>query len=393
MKIRNTFSSFQKQRRFADFSNCVQNCNLCPRMEHRNRVLSEMNGKLDSEVLFIAEAPGRLGADKTGIPLYGDKTGENFEKLIQSIGWCREDVFITNAVLCNPRDNEGNNDTPNTKEIYYCSVYLAMTIALIEPKVIVTLGRVALEALNHIFPHSLSLKANVGQFYKWKEYSIFPMYHPGPRALLHRSIEKQIEDYQVLAAVTNPVPMVEEGRTGNKFAHQIKINFGIEKDALKQVLLYFIDKLQTISFFKATKLLYLADNMAIERIGCSITGSVYLRQAEGPWIPKLKETSNQLNNIEIDLFFRNQKPFLRKKKISIDLKGFSVEMIGILEEILSTYGSMTDRGLKIAAYRTKPMQYILALEKKNAKMFNKAVIYKNKTIIEIDKANKDQQLF
>ena len=48
-------------------------------MECRRKVFSEANGNIDSKALFIAEAPGRLGADKTGIPLYGDRTGDNFE--------------------------------------------------------------------------------------------------------------------------------------------------------------------------------------------------------------------------------------------------------------------------------------------------------------------------
>jgi DNA polymerase len=73
-------------------------------MCNRRKVLSANNGNLNSKVVFIAEAPGRLGAECTGIPLYGDKTGENFEMLLGNIGWKREDVFITNSILCNPQD-------------------------------------------------------------------------------------------------------------------------------------------------------------------------------------------------------------------------------------------------------------------------------------------------
>jgi len=68
-----------KQLQFADLVERVQSCSLCPRMTQRTRVLGPPNGNLDSSVVFIAEAPGRLGADKFGIPLFGDQTGRNFD--------------------------------------------------------------------------------------------------------------------------------------------------------------------------------------------------------------------------------------------------------------------------------------------------------------------------
>ncbi len=53
----------------------VSSCRCCPRMEGRARVLGQANGPLSARVLFIAEAPGRFGADMSGIPLAGDRTG------------------------------------------------------------------------------------------------------------------------------------------------------------------------------------------------------------------------------------------------------------------------------------------------------------------------------
>ncbi len=85
------FQSFTKFVRFEALVQSIQNCNLCPRMQCRRKVFSEANGNLNSKVLFIAEAPGRLGADHTGIPLHGDKTGDNFETLLQSVNWDRKD--------------------------------------------------------------------------------------------------------------------------------------------------------------------------------------------------------------------------------------------------------------------------------------------------------------
>ena len=93
----------KQEKAFKGLISEVKNCKKCPRMCGRTKVLSKKNGNINSKVMFIAEAPGRHGADRTGVPLDGDKTGDNFEELLKHIGWKREDVFITNAVLCNPQ--------------------------------------------------------------------------------------------------------------------------------------------------------------------------------------------------------------------------------------------------------------------------------------------------
>src|SRR6202012_1690379 len=90
----------------------VSACRQCARMDERNRVLSAANGAYPSNLMFIGEAPGRLGADSTQIPFHGDKAGDNFERLLKQVGLSRYDCFVTNAVLCNPRDADGNNNPP-----------------------------------------------------------------------------------------------------------------------------------------------------------------------------------------------------------------------------------------------------------------------------------------
>ncbi len=192
-----------KQALFADLIVRVQQCNLCPRMQHRKKVLGSSNGSLDSSILFIAEAPGRLGADKFGIPLYGDQTGRNFEMLIASAGINRESVFITNAVLCNPRTPGGNNDSPTIAEMHNCSVYLKETVEIIKPKYVVPLGAAALAALNIINPHRIKLSEGVGKLFSWNGYQVYPLFHPGPRAFIRRTKARQIEDYKTLAEVVD----------------------------------------------------------------------------------------------------------------------------------------------------------------------------------------------
>jgi len=187
-----------KQLQFADLVGRVQGCSLCPRMTQRRRVLGPPNGNLDSPVVFIAEAPGRLGADKFGIPLFGDQTGRNFEWLIANAGISREVIFITNAVLCNPRAAGGKNDSPTMTEVRNCSIHLKGTLEIVGPKYIVPLGSVALASLNVIESHNIKLSQGVGKLFPWSRYLVFPLFHPGPRAFIWRPKTQQVVDYEVV---------------------------------------------------------------------------------------------------------------------------------------------------------------------------------------------------
>ena len=186
---------------FADLVSRVQRCDLCPRMKGRRKVLGPSNGNPDSPIVFIGEAPGRLGADKHGIPLWGDQTGKNFEALITSAGLRRETIFITNAILCNPRTLRGNNDSPSKTEIRNCSGYLSEVLQIVGPKYVVPLGAIALASLNFFGPHGIKLSEGVGKVFQWQGYAVYPLYHPGPRAFVWRTKAQQIEDYKNLAAL------------------------------------------------------------------------------------------------------------------------------------------------------------------------------------------------
>lgn len=186
---------------FLDLVERVSQCRACPRMEGRTRVLSTANGDVDSRILFIAEAPGRFGGDRTGVPLTSDQTGRNFQFLLEKAGISRSSIFITNAVLCNPRDEQGRNAPPTRSEISNCAGHLKETIDLLQPRFVITLGTVALHALNAIETHSARLSQDVGRCLSWYGRSLIPLYHPGPRAQLHRSLDRQVEDFQNLAQI------------------------------------------------------------------------------------------------------------------------------------------------------------------------------------------------
>lgn len=173
-------------------------------MEGRTRALGPANGPLDAAILFVAEAPGRLGADRTGVPLSGDQTGRNFDAFLAGAGIERSGVFVTNAVLCNPRKPDGRNDRPRTGEVRNCSDHLRSLIDLLDPPWVVSLGRAALEALSLIEPHAVLLARDVGQAAPWYGRRLVPLYHPGPRALIRRPIAQQAADYAALAALIRP---------------------------------------------------------------------------------------------------------------------------------------------------------------------------------------------
>src|SRR5436190_22515535 len=127
-------------------------------MEGRRRVLSAANGPLDARVLFVAEAPGRLGGDRTGVPLTSDQTGRNFARLLGEAGLRREEIFVTNAVLCNPRTVDGRNRAPSRQERQNCLAFLTRVLELVSAPVVVSLGAVALAQLDAICRHDLTLR-------------------------------------------------------------------------------------------------------------------------------------------------------------------------------------------------------------------------------------------
>jgi uracil-DNA glycosylase len=175
-------------------------CVRCPAMSERAAVLSEANGSVDARVMFIGEAPGRKGADRTHIPFSGDQSGKNFDRFLESIELRRDEIFVTSAALCNPRAASGANRRPSSTEIKNCSHFLRQTIELVQPAIIVTLGTVALEALKLIHYHEFTLRSDAAQIRRWHERLLIPLYHPSPQVLItSRKEEAQLRDYKVIA--------------------------------------------------------------------------------------------------------------------------------------------------------------------------------------------------
>jgi uracil-DNA glycosylase family 4 len=184
------------QKLTAEASTCIRCASMCD----RTAVLSELNGPLTARVMFIGEAPGRKGADRTRIPFSGDQSGKNFDRFLSSISLERSEIFITSAALCNPQAASGANRRPTAQELRNCSDFLRRTIELVDPRLIVTLGGVALEALKLIHYHELSLSKDGARVCNWNDRTLVPLYHPSPQVVITSRDERaQLQDYKVVA--------------------------------------------------------------------------------------------------------------------------------------------------------------------------------------------------
>ncbi len=205
---------FVGQSQFAQLAAEAAACRRCTAMCGRTAVLSDLNGSVAARVMFVGEAPGRKGADRTRVPFSGDQSGKNFDRFLSSIDLTRDQIFITSAALCNPRTASGANRKPTQTEVANCSEFLRRTIQVIDPFIIVTLGSVALEALKRIKWHELSLKEAAGKIVDWDGRLLVPIYHPSPQVLAsHRREAAQLEDYRVVQQAMRlaRVPPVERG--------------------------------------------------------------------------------------------------------------------------------------------------------------------------------------
>lgn len=355
-----------KKSKFEMLVRNVDRCDLCSRMRGRCKVLSEKNGSIDSRVVFVGEAPGRLGADRTQVPFHGDQAGRNFERFLGYASLARQEVFITNALLCNPRDEKGNNASPTWQEVRNCSIHLSLVLEIVEPEFIVTLGQWALNALNLIDPHSIELRRDVRKPVKWKKYIVLPMYHTGPRAIAHRSAIAQIGDFYVLSEVLGQRKQQRLG--GAQLPLSGLKNF--EPSLAQKVIYRIVHRAGTVSKLKLMKLLYLLDWQEVKASGNVLTGCYYIFQKNGPLATGLSEALEEMDNHE--LYFRFQGPVPtyspgNAMRADMDLPSNIGEKV---DRLLTQCEGLNDSQIKTRAYLTDPMKDILRRQKRGERMLN-----------------------
>ncbi len=146
----------------------IRSCTRCPLHEtKKNYVPGE--GSLEPDIMFIGEGPGET-EDNFGRPFIG-KAGQLLDKVIEKMGYSRKEVFIGNIVKCRPPQNRD----PLPEEVAACRPFLLRQIEILAPKVIVCLGKVA---LNNLLGASYSIMKERGKQFDFNGTPMIPTFHP-----------------------------------------------------------------------------------------------------------------------------------------------------------------------------------------------------------------------
>lgn len=165
--------------------------NVCPDLAKTAKHLVFGEGNPDAEVVFIGEAPGKK-EDETGRPFVG-AAGRFLDELLAGIGLERQDTFITNIVKYRPPENR--DPKPEEKQAFL--PYLKAQLDVIEPQLIVTLGR---HSTNCFLPE-VKIGQSHGQLQMWSGRTLLPLYHPAA-ALYNGSMRRiLIDDFKVIASI------------------------------------------------------------------------------------------------------------------------------------------------------------------------------------------------
>lgn len=173
----------EKEERLARLREEMDQCASCPLREHCKAPVG-WYGCADSPIFFVGEAPGGV-EDDYGCPLIGP-SGQLLDKALWSVQMTRDRVFTTNIVKCRPRGNR----TPDLRESEHCAkVWLARELAIVQPKVVVALGSVALHFLG---TPDMRITRQRGQWFHTREgCDCLATFHPS--YLLRQSGHAQVQ--------------------------------------------------------------------------------------------------------------------------------------------------------------------------------------------------------
>ena len=163
----------------------VAGCTRCRLAQGRTQVVFG-SGNPHADLMFVGEAPG-FHEDKQGLPFVG-QAGKLLEKLLAQIGMARTDVYIANVLKCRPP----NNRTPAPLEVEACRPYLDRQIELLQPRLIVALGR---SAANTLLGNDASIASLRGRAHRLDGRPLVVTYHP---AYLLRSLPDKARAWEDL---------------------------------------------------------------------------------------------------------------------------------------------------------------------------------------------------
>jgi uracil-DNA glycosylase family 4 len=153
----------------------VAACTKCPHLAASRHTVVFGVGNPQADLMFVGEAPG-ADEDMQGEPFVG-RAGELLTRIIQTMGFKRSDVFIANVLKCRPNMPPGvsGNRPPTSEEMETCLPYLRKQIELIEPKILVALGAVAMRGL---FGKTEPMGQMRGRWHSLGSIPVMPTYHP-----------------------------------------------------------------------------------------------------------------------------------------------------------------------------------------------------------------------
>ncbi len=164
------FSSAYHFENYGMLENAIHRCRLCPLCDEGGRGPVLSTGPIDAPLMIVGEGPGGV-EDEYGGPLVGP-SGQLLDKALLSVGITRDHVYVTNIVKCRPRGNR----TPTIAEGNECvKRWLAEEIRLLQPKVIVALGKVA---LRFFLGHDAGIIRSRGHWIDYKGIPVMPTFHP-----------------------------------------------------------------------------------------------------------------------------------------------------------------------------------------------------------------------
>src|SRR5229473_1650606 len=143
-------------------------CEKCKLSRTRTQVVYGV-GNPNADLMFIGEAPGR-DEDLQGEPFVG-RAGQLLTDIIKAMKLTRDDVYIANVVKCRPPENRN----PEPDELDACRPYIQRQVEIIQPKVIVALGRFALQSLTG---KAYGITSVRGQWLEYNGVKVMPTYHP-----------------------------------------------------------------------------------------------------------------------------------------------------------------------------------------------------------------------
>lgn len=154
----------------------ILTCTRCPNLVSSRTQVVYGVGSPFAELMFVGEAPGEE-EDLQGEPFVGRSGREVLNKMIAAMEYTRDDLFIANVLKCRPDmpEGESGNRKPKPAEMATCLPWLREQIALIKPKVLVTLGATAIEGL---LGESVTMRDVRGKWLDYHGVPLMPTYHP-----------------------------------------------------------------------------------------------------------------------------------------------------------------------------------------------------------------------